>query len=84
MRLIFLLLKDRFGTAGQFSARQHDTPTAAFALQADIGSQAGDCPFVRAAWMRFAHTHNIFELQVWQHNRIIHAVQVPGQQACDE
>ena len=70
---VFLLWKDRFGASGQFTARQHDTPTAAFTFQADIRSQACDPPLVRTTGVRFSHPYYIVELQVWQHEKIIHA-----------
>jgi len=61
MMIGFLLWKDRFGSSGQFTARQHDTSTAAFTFQADIRSQACDYPLVRTAGMWFSHSHNIVE-----------------------
>jgi hypothetical protein len=69
----FLLWKDRFGSSGQFTARQHDTSTAAFALQAYIRSQACDRPLERTTGMWFTHPDDIVKLQIWQHEKIIHA-----------
>ncbi len=40
-------------------------------LQADIRAQAGHRPLVTAAWMRFAQTDDIVELQVGEHVKII-------------
>jgi hypothetical protein len=42
-----------FKAAVQFSTGEHDSPTAAFALQSDIRAEACDDPFVRTAGMRF-------------------------------
>jgi hypothetical protein len=58
----FLMWKNRFGTSGQFTARQHHASTAAYTFQADIRSQASDRPFLRATGMWFAHPHDIVEL----------------------
>jgi hypothetical protein len=42
--------------------------TTSAARQANIRTQAGNRPFIPAAWMRFSQTHNIVKLNIWEHN----------------
>jgi hypothetical protein len=50
---------DLLDAAGQFAAREHGSPPASKALQADICAKAGDFPVNTAAGVRLSHFNNI-------------------------
>ncbi len=56
-----------FESLCQFAPREHDPPTAAFALQSDIRAEACDRPFVGAAGVLFAEAEVIVEAEVGEH-----------------
>ena len=56
-----------FEAAVQFSTGEHDSPTAAFALQSDIRAEARDRPFVGAARVLLAELEAVVEAEVGEH-----------------
>lgn len=67
MLFFFSLGEVGFEPPGKFAAGEQDAPPAAQAFQADVGAEAGDGPFVGAAWMRFAQAQAVVEAQVGKH-----------------
>jgi hypothetical protein len=66
----FVLGEIGFESFCKFAPRQHDAPSAAFTFQANIGAQARDDPFIRAAGMLFSKTELIVQLKVGEHDGI--------------
>jgi hypothetical protein len=61
-----------FGEVGfeafrQLAPREHDAPTAAFALQPDIGAETRHDPLVRAARVRLTQSQKVVETKVGEH-----------------
>jgi hypothetical protein len=61
------LLQNGLDPPGQFTARQHHPPTAAFALQADIRAEPDDSPFIGTAGVWFTQAQVGVELQIRKH-----------------
>jgi hypothetical protein len=56
-----------FGPARKFPAGQHHPMSAGAAFQANIRTQTGNIPFMPAAGMGFAHSHDVVQLQIRKH-----------------
>jgi hypothetical protein len=69
-----LLGQDGFQPAGQVPAWQEDAPPAACALQADVGPQSDDDPFIGTTRVRLAQSDAVVELQVREHGRILTSI----------
>jgi hypothetical protein len=67
MLFFFVFGKVGFEPFGKFAPREHDAPSAAFALQPDVRAETRDGPFVGAAWMLFAQAQVVVEAEVGEH-----------------
>jgi hypothetical protein len=67
MWLFFVWGQVGFEPFRQFTAGEHDAPSTAPALQPDVRAEAGDGPFVGAAWMLFAQAQVVVEAEVGEH-----------------
>jgi len=57
----------RLEAAVQFSTGEHDSPTAAFALQSDVRAETRNRPFVGAARVLLAESEAVVEAEVGEH-----------------
>lgn len=53
-----------FESLGKFTPREHDSPSAAFAFEADIRTKTRDAPLVGAARMLLSQAEMVIETQV--------------------
>ena len=51
----------------EFSTCEHDAPTTAFAFETNIRTEAGHCPFIRAAWVLLTEAEVVVEAEVGEH-----------------
>ena len=53
-----------FESLGKFTPREHDSPSAAFALETDVRTQTRNGPLVGAARMLLSQAEMVVETQV--------------------
>jgi len=53
-----------FHSLCQFAASQHDAPSATFAFQSNICAEADHRPFKGTAWMLFAQTQVVIQVEI--------------------
>jgi hypothetical protein len=61
---VFVLRQVGFESLGKFTPREHDSSSAAFALEADVRAQTRDGPLVGAARMLLSQAEMVVETQV--------------------
>ena len=57
-----------FESFRQFTAGEHDPPSATFAFQPDIGTETRNNPFVGTARMLFTQAQVVVELEIREHS----------------
>lgn len=67
MFILFMFGEVGFKPLGEFAPCEHDAPSTAFTFESDICAKTRDGPFVGAAWMLFAETEVIVEMEVREH-----------------